>query len=98
MSVCEMLRILINLNRERISGIQPVGEIYVYFAIRIYATVYIEQELVDYWNEGPEDPIPITKYMTKIRFLELHMRFRVHPDGLKGIYTKVINLSQIVKF
>jgi hypothetical protein len=45
------------------------GEIYIYFAIRIYMTLYIENEITDYWNTQKVTLIyPISKYITRDRF------------------------------
>lgn len=80
--------------RARANGWYPTwpGEIYIYFAIRIYSTIHPELEITNYWNKGPTDLIhPISKYMAKDRFMELHMRFRVHAEGLQGVYAKVDN-------
>lgn len=67
------------------------GEIYIYLALRIYMTLHIEQRISDYWKKkGELTPIhPITKYLARDRFLELHMRFRVHAPGVQGVYNKV---------
>lgn len=55
-------------------------EIYLFFGIRVHMTLHPEYEIADYWkasqlgrNHG------FTNYMSKDRYLELHMRFRVAP-------------------
>ena len=54
------------------------GEIYTYFAIRIYMTLTICNEISDYWSTSKETANhPIAKAMTRARFEELHIRFRV---------------------
>lgn len=66
-------------------------EIYVYLAIRIYMTLHIENEIVHYWSTSPTKPFhPISKYISKDRFLELHIRFRVSENTLTT-YTRVIH-------
>jgi hypothetical protein len=57
------------------------GEIYIYFAIRIYMTLYICNEIADYWitkDMAPE--YPIASYIIRDRFQELHMRVRFHGN------------------
>ena len=64
-------------------------EIWLYLAIRIYMTCHGENEMKDYWSTSLDDPIhPITKYLAKDRFLELHVRYRVGDDD-DTIYTRV---------
>jgi nitric oxide reductase large subunit len=66
------------------------GEIYIYLAIRIYMTLYVQNEISDYWDSRTITPShPITKYMARNRFQELHIRFRVHGSGTDGPYDKV---------
>lgn len=66
------------------------GEIYLYFAIRIYMTLIVCNEISDYWNTKDFSPIhPISSYMSRDRFQELHMRVRLHGDEAKGPYAKV---------
>lgn len=80
-------------------GVEPRGvdwydttpqEIYLYLALRIYMTLHVENEIVNYWSTSPHGPIhPITKYLSKNRFVELHVRFRVGQDN-STIYSRVI--------
>jgi hypothetical protein len=66
------------------------GEIYLYFAIRIYMTLYICNEISDYWNTKDFTPDhPISHYMSRDRFQELHIRVRFHGEEEKGPYAKV---------
>jgi hypothetical protein len=66
------------------------GEIYIYFAIRIYMTLYICNEIADYWNTKDFTPDhPIASYMSRDRFQELHMRVRFHGNQEQGPYEKV---------
>jgi len=70
------------------------GEIYLYFVIRIYMTLHVDNEIVDYWSTkdiAPEHPI--TKYLSRDRFQELHMRIRFHREEVEGLYEKVTNNS-----
>lgn len=56
-------------------------EMHIFLAIRIYMTIHVENEIGDYWNTSELAPIhSISKYLSKDRFLELHMRFRVGSD------------------
>jgi hypothetical protein len=67
------------------------AEIYIYLAIRIYMTLHVDNELSDYWDTRVASPNHyISKYMTRDRFLELHMRFRVENPTEKGPYQKVL--------
>jgi hypothetical protein len=66
------------------------GEIYIYLAIRIYMTLHVDSEIADYWaikDMTPEHPI--TKYLGRNRFQELHMRVRFHGNQEQGPYEKV---------
>ena len=66
------------------------GEIYIYLAIRIYMTLYVQNEISDYWDSRKTTPFhSITKHMARNRFQELHMRFRVHGPNTAGPYSKV---------
>ena len=70
------------------------GEIYLYFAIRIYMTLHIENEISDYWKTSKNGPIhPIRNYISRDRFQELHMRVRIHGEEEKGVYEKVSNTA-----
>jgi hypothetical protein len=66
------------------------GEIYVYFAIRIYMTLYVCNEISDYWDAKEFTPIhPISKEMSRDRFQELHMRVRLAGKEAGGPYARV---------
>jgi hypothetical protein len=53
-------------------------EIYIYFAIRIYMTLYEDNEISDYWSIKEITPeYPITRYLSRNRFQELYMRVRI---------------------
>jgi hypothetical protein len=55
-------------------------------------TLYVCNEIADYWNTKDFTPDhPITSYMSKDRFQELHMRVRIHEEEAKGPYAKVSN-------
>ena len=70
------------------------GEIYIYFAIRIYMTLHVDNEISDYWKTTEFSPIyPIQSYMSRDRFQELHMRVRFHGEEAEGPYKKVANNS-----
>jgi len=65
-------------------------EIYLYFAIRIYMTLVVCNEIADYWKTKDYMPThPISSYMSRDRFHELHMRVRLHGKDAKGPYAKV---------
>jgi Transposase IS4 len=50
------------------------GEIYIYFVICIYMTLYIENKIADYWNTQKVILIyPISKYITRDRFQEFYI-------------------------
>jgi Transposase IS4 len=66
------------------------GEIYIYFAIRIYMTLHIENKIADYWNTQKATPIhSISKYITRDRFQELYIRFCYKEPESKGPYGRV---------
>jgi hypothetical protein len=66
------------------------GEIYIYFAIRIYMTLHEDNEISDYWTTKEMTPThPITRYLSRNRFQELHMRVRMHGVEAEGPYAKV---------
>jgi hypothetical protein len=70
------------------------GEIYVYFAIRIYMTLYVCNEISDYWNTKDFIPLyPISKEISRDRFQELYIRVRLVRSGATGPYARVINTS-----
>jgi hypothetical protein len=65
-------------------------EIYLYFAIRIYMTLYPEYELEYYWDTRSTTPFhPFTQYISKDRFMELRIRYRVAPPGHSDIWQRV---------
>jgi Transposase IS4 len=69
-------------------------EIYLYFAIRIYITLYMDNKISDYWSTKDIAPKhPITKYLSRDRFQELYMRMQFHRKEAKGLYKKVTNNS-----
>ena len=66
-------------------------EIYVYFAIRIYMTLYISNEISDYWATKEFTPIhSISKEMSRNRYQELHLRVRLASTGASNPFDKVI--------
>jgi hypothetical protein len=80
------------------------GELYVYFAIRIYMSIYGMNEISDYWTKRKNTPNhPITAHMSRNRFQELHMRVRLTGAGADGPYAKaskapLISFLFFVKF
>jgi hypothetical protein len=71
-----------------------VEEIYIFYAIRIYMTLHIENSIADYWKTKDSVPFhPISKNMLRNRYQELHMRFRICPLGTEEPYSKVRTTS-----
>ena len=65
-------------------------EIYLYFAIRIYMTLHILNEISDYWDTSKHTTThEFTKLMPRDRFQELHMRVRPAEMDTNGAYAKV---------
>jgi hypothetical protein len=57
-------------------------------------TLYVDNEIADYWSTKDMAPeYPITKYLSRDRFQELHMRMRFHGEEAEGPYEKVTNNS-----
>ena len=66
-------------------------EIFIYLALRIYITVHVENEIDSYWSTSSTRPShPIIQYLSKDRFDELHIRFRLGPDT-STTYSRVIH-------
>jgi hypothetical protein len=66
------------------------GELYVYFAVRIYMTLHVENEISDYWDTSNWTPDhPVANQISRNRFQELHMRVRLAGKEAKGPYEKV---------
>jgi len=66
------------------------GEIYIYLAIRIYMTLHVDNEIVNYWNTRDFTPsYLIVSYMSRDRFQELYIRVRFHGNQEQGLYEKV---------
>ena len=66
------------------------GKIYIYFVIRIYMTLYIDNEIANYWNIRGFVPLhPIISYISRDRFQELYIRMRFHGNQEQGQYEKV---------
>jgi len=65
------------------------GEIYTYFAIRVYMTLYIHNEISDYWDTRDYTPDHgVTGKMCRDHFQELHMRVRLAGNEAIGPYQK----------
>jgi hypothetical protein len=66
------------------------AELYIYFAIRIYMTLYVINEILDYWDTSSFTPdYSITSYMSRNRFQELYIRVRLAGSEAEGPYAKV---------
>lgn len=66
------------------------GEIYLYLAIRIYMTLHIDNEIGDYWSTKDFTPDHyISSFMSRDRFQELYIRFRLAGPKAEGPYKKV---------
>jgi Transposase IS4 len=64
-------------------------ELYIYFAIRIYMTLYTINEISDYWDTSSLTPdYLITNYISRNRFQELYMRVRLARSEAQGLYAK----------
>ena len=73
------------------------GEIYLYLAIRIYMTLYIYNEIADYWNTKDFTPDhPIASYMSRDRFQELYIYMRIYGEDVEGPYAKVSKLVYLL--
>jgi len=65
------------------------GEIYTYFAIRIYMTINVQNEISDYWDIKENTPKhDIVNRMSRDRFQELHIRVRIAGSEAIGPYQK----------
>jgi hypothetical protein len=57
-------------------------EIYLFLAIRIYMTLFPQDKVADYWSTSKLFPQhEITRYMSRDRYQELHIRYQVTPAG-----------------
>ena len=66
------------------------GEIYLYFAIRIYMTLVVLNKISDYWDTSNLTPdYSIMAYMSRNRLQELHLRTQLVGKEAKGPYKKV---------
>jgi hypothetical protein len=66
------------------------GEIYIYFALCIYITLYIYNKISDYWDIKDFISIhPISKEISRDRFQELYIRIQLAGKKAIGLYTKV---------
>jgi hypothetical protein len=71
-------------------------EIYTYLAFRIYMTLYPLNQISDYWDIGYITPYHhITQSISRNRFQELHMRYRVGDPKERDIYNRVFLRSLI---
>ena len=71
------------------------GEIYTYFAVRIYMTLFVCNKIADYWNTKDFTPNhPISDYMSRDRFQELYIRVRLAGSKAIGPYARVIITSR----
>ncbi len=73
-------------------------EISVFLGIRIYMTIVVENEIADYWSTTGLTCIhPFTSYMSRNRFQELHLRFRLWEVGDASPYEKVYNTTVCIQ-
>lgn len=80
----------------RASGWYPTcaTEIYLFFAIRIYMAEFPLDEISEYWSSNKLFPQHrLMQYMSRNRYQELHMRYRVAPPGHKTLWDRVSTLS-----
>jgi hypothetical protein len=55
-------------------------------------TLHEDNKIADYWTTKDMTPDhPITKYMSRDRFQELHVRVRFHREEEEGPYEKAHN-------
>ena len=72
-------------------------EIYIFLAIRIYMTLFPMDEIADYWSSQKLFPYHyITRYMSRNRFQELHMRYRVAPARHEELWDQVSTMSKLL--
>lgn len=65
-------------------------EIYLFLGICIYMTLFPMDEIADYWSTNEAFPShPITTLMTRDRFQELRMRYRVAPPRTRDLFGRV---------
>jgi hypothetical protein len=65
-------------------------EVYIFLGIRIYMTLFAMDDVADYWSTHSLFPKhPITQYMTRDRWQELHMRYKVAPVGHQTLWDRV---------
>lgn len=65
-------------------------ELYLYFAIRVYMTEFPLDEIASYWSSNKLYPQHrLMRYMSRDRFQELHMRYRVAPPGHQDLWGRV---------
>ena len=66
------------------------GEIYIFLAIRIYMTLFPIDEVADYWSSNKLFPRhDIIRYISRNRFQELSMRYRVTLPGHQTLWDRV---------
>jgi Transposase IS4 len=67
-------------------------EIYTFFGIRIYMTVFPLNQIEEYWDTRLGTPFHyFTRYMSRDRFQELRMRYRTCEPQIKDIYERIIH-------
>jgi hypothetical protein len=70
-------------------------EIYLFLAIRIYMTLFPQDKVADYWSTSKLFPQhEIIRYMSRDRYQELHMRYRVAPAGHQTLWDRVRIMSK----
>ena len=88
----EIYYLICSLEKSRANAWYPTcaKEIYTFFAIRIYMTLFPMNQISDYWDTRIGTPYHyFTGYMTRDRFQELRMRYRTYQPGIKDIYDRV---------
>ena len=66
------------------------GELYLYFAISIWMSLYVMNEISDYWNISNLIPdYSIASLISRNRFQELHIYGRLARKDAQGLYAKV---------
>lgn len=58
-------------------------------------SIYTLSNIKDYWDIREETPLhPISRRMSRNRYQEIHMRFRITTAGIVDIFERVEPLSQ----
>ncbi len=74
-------------------------KIYLYFVIRIYITLYIENEISNYQKTLDNSLIYlIQEYISRNRFQELYIRIRFYRPEVKAVYRKAYTPLSLLSY